>query len=382
MEGKVVSSAATPESYTKLGWNITEVYNESYDNVTRSNILVHEPPFDTNAVILSTSLIMPMMIFGVLANILTVYVICNSKKLKTIFNLLITSLCVSDCISALISPLFLYRRTWGFDHWIISNFLCKFFWGADNGTSISTSFHILCFSFLRLLSISWPHHYKRVSRFHAKMCLLAIWLLSIGFGFVPFALWFSARKMNRNVKSAETGWPSCTISLNWVYQFKNYSLFGYLVFFYIPFALVLMVSVSVSVIICKRRTERAKGKSKDDVAEVSRQRKENQAIVQLALVVGSFMLGYIPHTAYHIYAMNTKVTTHEDEVFHWWFGVVEYFCLRLSECLNPVFYNLASSKMRNETKKVLVRICVCCATEQTNPQGRMTISTTCESAKL
>ena len=38
----------------------------------------------------------------------------------------ILSLCVSDLISALISWLFLYRRTWGFDVWSpIPNIFCK-----------------------------------------------------------------------------------------------------------------------------------------------------------------------------------------------------------------------------------------------------------------
>jgi len=33
-----------------------------------------------------------------------------------------------------------------------------------------------------------------------------------------------------------------------------------------------------------------------NMVEAARQRKENQAIAQLALIVGSFMLGYLPQT--------------------------------------------------------------------------------------
>jgi len=41
------------------------------------------------------------------------------------FNYIIASLCVSDFISALISPLFFYKMFWGFWSWKASSFLCK-----------------------------------------------------------------------------------------------------------------------------------------------------------------------------------------------------------------------------------------------------------------
>nr|CAB3249004.1 growth hormone secretagogue receptor type 1-like [Phallusia mammillata] len=196
------------------------------------------------------------------------------------------------------------------------------------------------------------------------MCILCIWILSVGCGFVPFSIWMSARKMNRFVLSQETGWPSCTISLYWFQQFKAYAVFGYAVFFYVPFALILVFSISVAVVMQLRRRQRSIGYATSigvypRGAEALRQRKEKQAIVQLMLIVGSFLIGYIPHTAYHIYATTTKAITHHDEVVHWWFGMSEYMLLRLSECLNPIFYNLASSSMRKETKSVLSRACRC-----------------------
>ena len=44
---------------------------------------------------------------------------------RSIFNYYIVSLCVSDIISALLNPLFLYRRIWGYDVWEIPYFFCK-----------------------------------------------------------------------------------------------------------------------------------------------------------------------------------------------------------------------------------------------------------------
>ena len=48
------------------------------------------------------------------------------SRLQTISNYFICSLCFSDLFSALIcSPLWLYRRTWGFNEWMWGDFLCK-----------------------------------------------------------------------------------------------------------------------------------------------------------------------------------------------------------------------------------------------------------------
>jgi len=44
------------------------------------------------------------------------------------FTYIFLSLCVSDVISALLSPLYLYRRTWGFYNWKASTFMCKVSW--------------------------------------------------------------------------------------------------------------------------------------------------------------------------------------------------------------------------------------------------------------
>ncbi|XP_076826052.1 somatostatin receptor type 2-like [Clavelina lepadiformis] len=323
------------------------------------------PPFDDVGLAISAGILLPMAVFGILANSITIYVITQSDKLKSVFNYLIMSLCVSDLISAILSPLFVYRRTWGFDHWTISTFLCKVFWGGDTGTSVATSLHILFFSCLRFISVTWPHHFKRINVIHVKVIILAMWAISIGCGFVPFAIWFDCRKMKRNILSIETGWPSCTISLAWFHQFKSYAVIGYAVFFYVPSCLILIFSLGVAASIVSRRLKRRKARNdatseKTNIAESKRQKKENQAIVQLMLIVGSFAIGYLPHTAYHIFATTTKAVTREDEIYHWWFGMSEYMCLRLSECLNPIFYNLASSKMRRETIRHLKRInCGC-----------------------
>ena len=80
------------------------------------------------------------------------------------------------------------------------------------------------------------------------------------------------------------------------------------------------------------------------------ERRHRKIFLQLGLVILSFAVGYIPSTWY---LMWTSSTSDKDLHFDYWFGICSYLCLRLSECLNPVMYNLGSGKLRRETWKVL-----------------------------
>ncbi|XP_076805346.1 growth hormone secretagogue receptor type 1-like [Clavelina lepadiformis] len=148
--------------------------------------------FGETEIAITASIIFPLLVFGVVGNIVTIIVIYRSPKLKSTFNYVIFSICFSDLISALLSPLFLYRRTWGFLSWNLSDALCKIFWGGDNFTSVATSLHILLFAFFRLTSIMYPHWFNRITIKHVKVRHHAVchigqtttetWLPQIDFG--------------------------------------------------------------------------------------------------------------------------------------------------------------------------------------------------------
>ena len=54
-----------------------------------------------------------------------------------------------------------------------------------------------------------------------------------------------------------------------------------------------------------------------------------------------------------LWALNYKGDPRKIWVVNYWFSVSEYLLLRISECLNPVFYNLGSNQMRRCTMKLL-----------------------------
>ena len=86
--------------------------------------------------------------------------------------------------------------------------------------------------------------------------------------------------------------------------------------------------------------------------------KDKRAFFQLILIIVAYSIGYIPTTVYQQWT--TSVASSEEKAkIDYWFGVFSYLTLRLSECMNPLMYNLGSSILRKETLKLLHKIRIC-----------------------
>lgn len=80
--------------------------------------------------------------------------------------------------------------------------------------------------------------------------------------------------------------------------------------------------------------------------------REKNVFTQLGLIIVAFMIGYLPASIYLVWT-SAMTTQNRDTKLDYWFGVVSYLCVRLSECLNPLMYNLGCRNIRRETLKFL-----------------------------
>ena len=71
---------------------------------------------------------------------------------------------------------------------------------------------------------------------------------------------------------------------------------------------------------------------------------------------------FLYFTAYEYWALEDRPNERYYRIADYWFGMIEYLFLRFSECLNPLFYNLGSAKMRRHTKKFLKQKLSCFVT--------------------
>nr|XP_039267226.1 growth hormone secretagogue receptor type 1-like [Styela clava] len=315
---------------------------------------VYQKPFGDEAVILAGIIIFTFVTIGLTLNSLTIAVIRRTPQLQNIFMSFIVSLCVSDLLSATISPLFWYRRTLGFDVWNLPNFFCKLYWSVDILTSFSTSMHILNFAILRYISIKHAPTFGRISMRMGNIWIATIWFIAFTCGFIPFWIFFGAEpgvERDRFSDATNAKWPACTLELTWEKHYTLYTYIGYTMFLLVPMAGVIIISILIAKAV---HSHSVSSVVTNDHAMKRRLRKEKQAVLQLVLIVASFMFGYIPYVTYEIWSL-----TSSNPVADYWFGLTEYFCLRFSECMNPIFYNVSSSKMRRHTKRFLKKLCRC-----------------------
>ncbi|CAK8683433.1 growth hormone secretagogue receptor type 1-like [Clavelina lepadiformis] len=327
-------------------------YTASYANTT--DVTPYEKPFSDSDIVIVAVILLTLLVLSLFGNIVTIVVIAIDKSLGSRFDILITSLCVSDLYSAIISPLNLHRQTWGFDNWLIPAFFCKFYWSSDLFTCYVTAVHITAFASMRLASIKWPHKFAHVTRKHIKISVLFMWVICFLGGFVPFFVFMNAGKRNRFGTHPSSRWPSCTCDYNWTKQCKLYTEIIYPIFFYIP----IIIIVLTSILLVHELKQRAKNFS-DKISQAGiSQKKEKQIVLQLFLIVASFLVGYISFTAYGYYSQHHTLTGNAAIRANWIFGAVYYILLRFSETVNPLFYNLGSTKLRKATIRFFRGCCL------------------------
>ncbi|XP_039252738.2 uncharacterized protein LOC120329995 isoform X1 [Styela clava] len=322
------------------------------DNFTTERANITGNP-DRNLFTYSEGIILAVFVglfsaFGIFANAVTFFVIAGSDKLKkSPFNIMLMSLCVSDFLSACYSPFVLYRRTFGYSKFSLPVFFCKTTLAIDFWTNNVTIQHILVFLILRITGIKFPHLLKKITPYIVKIVALGIWVETFLANFV-FYFWFPTVLPSNLV----TFRKACTSQLAKLIVLRRYMLFAFPIFLYFPICAVALLSFYLVILVAIRRKSIKDNRSNTDV------KKENFALLQLSLILASFLLGYLPDIVYRIMAISWPRLYGKG--YHgrvpWQHSMAAHMLLRISECLNPIFYNLASSAMRAETRTVLKRL--------------------------
>lgn len=292
-----------------------------------------------------------ILIFGIWStagNLLTILAITTKRYMRTKTNVFILSLAISDLLSAIIaSPLWLYRRTWGFNPWELGQFACKLYWFADESTSYCTAMHIASFAIWRFILVRWPHRMGTTKIKTIIIWVVTIWVISIIFGGFIYSTFYDSipKPQDGGVYSY---WPMCSINFlnNGVAKFRAYYTTAITIFIFVPMFILIVVSLMIATELHSEKTY------KSELRKV----KEKRAVMQLALVASSFMIGYLPMSTYMMWTIRVS---NKNKLVDYWLAVSAYFALRLSECMNPIAYNVSSEKMRLSSMQVLRSMCPC-----------------------
>nr|XP_039252305.1 G-protein coupled receptor 183-B-like [Styela clava] len=359
MSGDYMMTTSTSPSYT-----LSVVMNTTINETEKLLLQFEKDQKDLQAVfskgeeVILWLVLGTFAIFGIIANIITfVFIQITPKLNRSVFNIFLMSLCVSDFVSAVNSPFVIYRATWGFYEWSIPHIFCKLAISLDFWTSCVTIQHILVFSILRLISIKFPHRFGVLKAFHAKVIVIVIWMETMGASFVVYYIWPGVFPPGKRTPSGAIS-KACTAQPAWIGMLLGYVQIGFPIVLYVPMIAVVIVTAALGYLIFQRKRNRNKVSNLQ--SEKAATKKENFALIQLALIIASFMLGYLPDIAYRMTAIILRAFNQSLPARgEWQFSVTSHCLLRLSECLNPVFYNLGSSNMRKATFAFMKRIVPC-----------------------
>ncbi|XP_077967474.1 uncharacterized protein LOC120342632 isoform X2 [Styela clava] len=254
-----------------------------------------------------------MFIFSMVANIVTITVIAKSPKLMlSPFNHMIISLCVSNLLSTIYSPFVVYWKTFGLFEYLLPEIFCKSTFAIEYWTNSMTIQHILCFLAIRTVAIKYPHKLNKFTIQRAKMLICFIWF-ETALGNLILGMWLPHVYLSSELSLTRR---TCAVHRS---RWKYAGLFFYIgnpIFLFIPTFLIVILTVFLIGVFTKRM---------ESIRERNR----------------------FTHLIYNL------LKKRFDARSSWLSGMLAHILLRISECLNPVLYNLGSSQIREATMKFL-----------------------------
>ncbi|XP_040918304.1 growth hormone secretagogue receptor type 1-like [Toxotes jaculatrix] len=123
-----------------------------------------------------TVIYIPLMLFGLLGNILTILVVWLRPHMRSSTYLYLSSMAVSDLLILLLLPLDLYKL-WRPRPWPLGDLVCKLTMFLSECCTFCTILHITFLSLERYLAVCWPITAKTlVTRHRTRLLIGCLWL--------------------------------------------------------------------------------------------------------------------------------------------------------------------------------------------------------------
>lgn len=316
--------------------NITTVANKEI-NLTCGMSGTHEFIFTLVPIVYGCN-----FVIGIVGNSMVVAVIYCYMKLKTVANIFVLNLAVSDLTFLITLPMWATFTATGY-HWPFGGFLCKASAGLAIFNLYTNMFFLTALSIDRYLAIVHPVRSRRFRTVtYAHITCVVIWLVAVVLS-VPTALTrdvYSILNYNNTVCGILHGVNENAMKMSEL--LLPISLMKSILGFLVPFGIIITCYCLIGRALMGARHIQKSSRSHDD-----------EVLHMLAAAVLAFFLCWAPHQVFHLMQVVTQLHHRENCTLLEIIDTAMPFTICIAyfnSCVNPIVYSFVG---RNFRKKIL-----------------------------
>uniref|UniRef100_A0A3P8R8Q8 Growth hormone secretagogue receptor type 1 n=1 Tax=Astatotilapia calliptera TaxID=8154 RepID=A0A3P8R8Q8_ASTCA len=284
-----------------------------------------------------TVIYIPLMLFGLLGNILTILVVWLRPHMRTSTYLYLSSMAVSDLLILLLLPLDLYKL-WRPRPWPLGDLACKLTMFLSECCTFCTILHITFLSLERYLAVCWPITAKTVvTRRRTRAIIGCLWL-SAAVSAAPVLVMVGVEDVGRE----DLGECRCTH-----FAISSGLLSAMMILSNLYFLVPLCILGVVYSLIGRTLWLRPKSSRRDQ--------SHRNTVKMLGVIVLAFVLCWLPfHVGRTIFSLSLeKMSPYPLLLTHLYFNLVSSVLFYLSAAVNPLLYNLMSARYRHAVRSLI-----------------------------
>lgn len=284
-------------------------------------------------------------VIGIIGNSMVVAVIYCYMKLKTVANIFVLNLAISDLTFLITLPMWATFTATGY-YWSFGGFLCKTSAGLVIFNLYTSIFFLTALSIDRYLAIVHPVRSRRFRTvLYARITCVLIWLFAFMLS-VPTAL-------TRDVHNIENSKITvCAIlhpTAENVKKLKDLllaiSLMKSLLGFLVPFVIIITCYCLIGRALLRAQHIQKSSRSRDD-----------EVLRMLAAAVLAFFLCWVPHQVFHLMQVLTQLILVENCTILEIIDTAMPFTICIAyfnSCINPIVYGFVGHNFRKNLLKLL-----------------------------
>uniref|UniRef100_A0A3Q0RMG8 Growth hormone secretagogue receptor type 1 n=1 Tax=Amphilophus citrinellus TaxID=61819 RepID=A0A3Q0RMG8_AMPCI len=278
-----------------------------------------------------TVIYIPLMLFGLLGNILTILVVWLRPHMRTSTYLYLSSMAVSDLLILLLLPLDLYKL-WRPRPWPLGDLACKLTMFLSECCTFCTILHITFLSLERYLAVCWPITAKTlVTRRRTRTIIGCLWL-GAAVSAAPVLVMVGVEEVGGEEECRCTHFAISSGLLSAMMILSN-------LYFLVPLCILGLVYSLIG------RTLWLRPKSS------RRDQSHRNTVKMLGVIVLAFVLCWLPfHVGRTIFSLSLGSQNDTPKNY---FNLVSSVLFYLSAAVNPLLYNLMSARYRHAVHSLI-----------------------------